>query len=143
MEGREMMNIKFFRERERLSQAELAEKCELSQNHISQIEREKKAPSLKVIQKLCEVLNVTEAELLNGPTPNEIEVRIVVKESLDEMEVIDLSKDAPYLETVTLTPHKNAITVVFDKDKTVDDALEAIRQNKDKIESARAALYGE
>ena len=85
--------------------------------------------------------NVSIDELLNGPAVNEIQVRILVKESLDEMEEIDLSKEAPYLETVTLTPHKSAITVVFDNDKTVEDAIEAIRRETEKIESARRALY--
>ncbi|MDR0648361.1 MAG: hypothetical protein LBF92_03405 [Synergistaceae bacterium] len=53
-----------------------------------------------------------------------------------------MSKDAPYMENVTLTPNKSSVLVVFDDDKTIDDAIEAIREKKEKIERARADLFG-
>jgi transcriptional regulator with XRE-family HTH domain len=133
--------IRAYRQRKGLTQKELADRTGLSVLTIFRYEAGEREPRASDIQKLCEVLNVSEAELLNGPTPNEMQVRIIVKESLDDMEEIDLSKDAPYLETVTLTPHKNAITVVFDNTKTLDDAIEAICREKDKIESARKTLF--
>jgi transcriptional regulator with XRE-family HTH domain len=105
-------------------------------------ENDESEPRASDITKLCAALNTTEAALLNGPAPNEIQVRILIKESLDEMEVIDLSKDAPYLETVTLTPNKNSVTVVFDGDKTLGDAIEKILREEEKIEKARAELFG-
>ena len=124
-----------------LTQFDLGEKIGVDGNTIARYEQGKMNPSIENAQKLADYFNVPVDELLNGPAPNEIQVRILVKESLDEMEEIDLSKDAPYLETVTLTPHKSAITVVFDNEKSIDDAIEAIRVEKEKIESARRALY--
>jgi transcriptional regulator with XRE-family HTH domain len=63
----------------------------LSQNHISQIERKKRTPSINVFKKLCEVLNVTEAELLNGPAQNEWKINIYWE--VDEMQTLDIKKD--------------------------------------------------
>ena len=125
----------------KLTQARLGEVVDTDGNTISRYERGAIKPSIEMLQRLADYFNVSVDELLNGPAVNEIQVRILVKESLDEMEEIDLSKEAPYLETVTLTPHKSAITVVFDSDKTVEDAIEAIRRETEKIESARRALY--
>ena len=45
---------------------------------VSRWERAVTEPSLSELKKLCEVLNVTEAELLNGPERREFEVQIVL-----------------------------------------------------------------
>jgi hypothetical protein len=91
---------------------------------------------------LADFFDVPVDYLLNGPSAKEMYVRILIKESLDEMEAIDLSKDAPYLENVTLTPNKSSVLVVFDEDKTIDDAIEVIRAKKEKIGKARVDLFG-
>jgi transcriptional regulator with XRE-family HTH domain len=102
-------------------------------------------PRASDITKLCAALGCTEAALLNGPAPNEIRVEIIIRRSddLNETEEMDLSKDAPYLESLTLTPHKTGLKLVFDKEKTLREICETIMQDEEKFENTRKALYGE
>lgn len=51
-------NIKFYRTQNNLSQQELAEKCETATNYISEIETGRKFPSIEMIEKISNVLNV-------------------------------------------------------------------------------------
>ena len=51
-------NIKFYRTKNKLSQQELAEKCETATNYISEIETGRKFPSIEMIEKLSTVLEV-------------------------------------------------------------------------------------
>ncbi|GHV34556.1 hypothetical protein FACS1894187_05360 [Synergistales bacterium] len=85
------MDIRYYREKAHLSQEQLAELCGISQNHISQIELEKKQPSLKIFKKLCEVLGTSEREILNGPEEEGFTVEIKFVKNLegvnDEMKV--------------------------------------------------------
>jgi transcriptional regulator with XRE-family HTH domain len=134
--------IQFYREKAGYTQATLANLIGVSIKTVSRYESGLREPRTSEFQRLCSALGTTEAALLNGPSAKEMIVRILIKESLDEMEVIDLSKDAPYMENVTLTPNKSSVLVVFDDDKTIDDAIEAIREKKEKIERARADLFG-
>jgi len=48
-----------------LSQAELAEKCEVTVEHISGIERGSRAPSLEILEKLALALRVTISDLFD------------------------------------------------------------------------------
>lgn len=50
--------IKFYRAKNKLSQQELAEKCETATNYISEIETGRKFPSIEMIEKLSNVLKV-------------------------------------------------------------------------------------
>jgi hypothetical protein len=49
----------------------------------------------------------------------------------------------PYIKSVAFSPNKTSVTVVFDGDKTLDDAIEKILLEKEKIEKARMDLFGE
>jgi transcriptional regulator with XRE-family HTH domain len=99
-------------------------------------------PRASDITKLCEVLHTTEAELLNGPTPNEVRVEIIIRKTNEEdKEEMDLSKDAPYLESLTLTPEKIGVKLIFDKDKSLREICDTILQDEEKFENARKALY--
>lgn len=51
-------NIKFYRTKNKMSQQELAEKCETATNYISEIETGRKFPSIEMIEKLATVLEV-------------------------------------------------------------------------------------
>lgn len=55
--------IKSVRKQEGISQYELAEKCNISQTSLSQIENGVKRPSAKTMKKICDVLNVPESVL--------------------------------------------------------------------------------
>lgn len=61
-----------------LSQEELAERVGVHLNTISQWENGIYIPKTPKLKKLAEALNITEAELLNGPAKQEFEVKIVM-----------------------------------------------------------------
>ncbi len=61
-----------------LTQAALAEKVGVGVNTIARYERGEMEPSLKIAHVIAEVLGCTEAELLNGPANQELEVRIIM-----------------------------------------------------------------
>lgn len=53
--------IRSIRKQLGISQSELAEKCEISQTALSQIENSVKRPSAKTIKKICVALDVPES----------------------------------------------------------------------------------
>lgn len=57
-------NIKFYRQLRGLTQEHLAEKAEVSSAYIGYLERGKKSPSLDVLDKIAEVLQVHPGQLL-------------------------------------------------------------------------------
>ena len=52
------LNIKKYRNKQNLSQVQLAMKCSLSSEYLSEIERGKRAPSLKRLFKIAEALGI-------------------------------------------------------------------------------------
>lgn len=58
--------IKLRRKELRIKQSELAEKLDISNNHISSIENGREKPSLDILLKICEELKVTPDYLLLG-----------------------------------------------------------------------------
>lgn len=61
-----------------LSQEELAERVGVHLNTVSQWENGVYIPKMMKLKRLAEALNVTEAELLNGPAKQEFEVKILM-----------------------------------------------------------------
>lgn len=59
-------NIARIRKRNKYSQNLLAEKLDISREHLAKIETAKRRISLKLLFKLAEVLNVPEKELFEG-----------------------------------------------------------------------------
>lgn len=53
--------IKMIRKRQSISQVELAQRCNISQTSLSQIENNIKRPRGKTLKKLCEVMEVPES----------------------------------------------------------------------------------
>ncbi len=51
-------NLKFFRNQSGLSQQQMAEKCDIATNYISEIERGLKFPSVEMIERIANVLQV-------------------------------------------------------------------------------------
>lgn len=56
-------NLKYYRIKENLRQEDLAEKVDLTDKYISDLERAKFSPSLETIEKIAKVLNIS-ADLL-------------------------------------------------------------------------------
>lgn len=59
-------NIKSARCSKHLSQNVLAEKLDISREHLAKIETAKRCASLKLLFKICEVLEITESEIFSG-----------------------------------------------------------------------------
>lgn len=72
------MYIREWRKQRGLTQEKLAELANVHVNTLLRWEYGTREPKASELQKLAQVLNVTEAELLNGPTKQEFEVKIVM-----------------------------------------------------------------
>ena len=57
------LQIKKFREQHKISQEELAFRCNLSKNYVSDVERGTRNITLKVVEKFAKGLNVSLTEL--------------------------------------------------------------------------------
>lgn len=57
------LNIAFYRKKAGLTQMQLAEKLDIDRSHMSAIELATVGASLDVVFRLCQVLNITPAEL--------------------------------------------------------------------------------
>ena len=139
-----MKNLVKLRTLKGLTQSELGEKIDCDGNTISRYERGIIKPSIETAQKLASFFGVTVDELLNGEAKGEIEIRIVIRESDDEVGnvTMDMSKNAPFLRLVEISPHKTGLNVVFGQDVSLRDVCGKLLEEEDKLEAARAAIYG-
>ncbi len=71
-------NIAVMRKKKGINQEELAHMLSINTATLSRWENGYFEPKVSVIKKLCEVLNCTEMELLNGPSSESWELRLVV-----------------------------------------------------------------
>jgi transcriptional regulator with XRE-family HTH domain len=79
------LNVKLYRTQRNLPQKDLAEQLGVSVNYVSLIESGKRYPSLKVIFKIAEILNVSPGDLLEEDPLQEELVRLTSKYNLDNI----------------------------------------------------------
>ena len=81
------------------------------------------------IAKLCEVLGVSEAELLRDPVEKRWEVRVILEEP-KEVDVMNLTKDAPNEALVEIGTHKIAVKIVGDveNESELDNLLAEVKE---------------
>lgn len=85
--------IKLRRKELRIKQSELAEKLEVSNNHISSIENGREKPSLDIFIKICDELKVTPDYLLLGSIhTNDIPQNIIEGLRLCSADDIELAR---------------------------------------------------
>ena len=90
--------LAYFRKKRGIEQARLAEKLDVHVITISRWERGISEPRASEIARLCEVLGVSEAELLRGPQSKEWRIEVVFRGEEDwEMNTVDMSASAPNL----------------------------------------------
>ena len=105
---KEMGNrIKVRRKELNIKQAELAEKLEISNNHMSSIENGRQKPSLDTFIGICNYLNVTPDYLLLGS----MHAYNVPQDILDKLHLcsqtdIELARD--FIELLVKRNHKNS-----------------------------------
>lgn len=86
--------IKIRRKELRIKQAELAERLNISNNHMSSIENGRQKPSLDIFIQICNLLNVTPDYLLLGSMhAYNIPQDIIDKLRLCNQSVIELAGD--------------------------------------------------
>ena len=99
-------NLKFFRKQKKLTQMELTLAIDKGYNYINGVEQGKLFPSVEVIEKLAEVLEISPAALFDE---NSVAKHIIKlnKEYLAE----EISKD---LRTALLQDFKKELTKILD-----------------------------
>lgn len=120
-----MLHIKQWRKRVGLTQEKLADLVNVHLNTLSRWELGQREPRASEIAKLCEVLGVSEAELLRGPQSKEWRIEVVFRKEEDwEMNTVDMSASAPNLFLVQVGMEKIGLNLVGDpKDEAELDGL--------------------
>ena len=95
------MKLREWRTKSGLSQFELSEKTGVHENTIRRWELGQREPRASEIAKLCEVLGVSEAELLRGPAEEKWVLEIKIADSKEE--VIDMTGTMPCVAAITGT----------------------------------------
>ena len=93
--------LAYFRKKRGIEQARLAEKLDVHVITVSRWERGISEPRASEIAKLCEVLGVSEAELLRGPAEEKWVLEIKIADSKEE--VIDMTGTMPCVAAITGT----------------------------------------
>lgn len=93
--------LAYFRKKRGIEQALLAEKLNVHVITVSRWERGISEPRASEIAKLCEVLGVSEAELLRGPAEERWVLEIKIADSKEE--VIDMTGTMPCVAAITGT----------------------------------------
>lgn len=83
------MNIKRLRKAIGMTQEELSEQIGVHENTIRLWEKGMREPRSSDIAKLCEVLGCNESELLNGQSPDDWELRVLVNKK--GVETVDMT----------------------------------------------------
>jgi len=81
--------IKTLRKRHGLSQGDLAEQVEINSSHLSRLETGKYQPSIDVLKRLAEALEVSADYLLSEDAEEAAEVRIQNKPLAERIRLID------------------------------------------------------
>lgn len=118
-------HIKTYRKRVKMTQIELAEMLGVHELTLRRWESGLREPRATEIKKLCEVLKVSEAELLNGPQSKEWKIEVVFRKEEDwTMQTVDMSATAPNLFLVQVGMEKISLSLVGDpKDEAEVDSL--------------------
>jgi len=124
-----LLHIKQWRKRVGLTQEKLADLVNVHLNTLSRWELGQREPRASEIAKLCEVLGVSEAELLRGPAEKRWEVRVILEEP-KEGDVMNLTKDAPNEALVEIGTHKIAVKIVGDveNESELDNLLAEVKE---------------
>jgi transcriptional regulator with XRE-family HTH domain len=80
-----VVNLKKFRKEEGLSQEALAELCNVSANHIGQIEMGRRFPSIELIERMAAVLKVEPYRLFKDETGEEPDENQETREFLTKL----------------------------------------------------------
>jgi repressor len=94
-------NIRACRKKLAINQKTLATLVDVSFTTVRRWEKNERAPRVDELQRLCEVLGVSEAELLRGPAEEKWVLEIKIADSKEE--VIDMTGTMPCVAAITGT----------------------------------------
>lgn len=123
------IHIRTLRQKAGLSQELMAKHIGIALATYKRWEYGKTEPRASEIIKLCEVLGVSEAELLRDPVEKRWEVRVILEEP-KEVDVMNLTKDAPNEALVEIGTHKIAVKIVGDveNESELDNLLAEVKE---------------
>lgn len=123
-------HIKTYRKRAKMTQIELAEMLGVHELTLRRWESGLREPRATGIKKLCEVLKVSEAELLNGPQSEKWELQIRIVKDMEE--IVTMIAGMPCISNVDLNPAGALVGVgggwgVWEDDEKFEDLITQIR----------------
>lgn len=124
-----MKFLKAIREKAGLSQKKLAEKLGVDENTVWRWEAGRAYPSVDLGKQIAELLGVSVDDLLRGPAEKRWEVRVILEEP-KEVDVMNLTKDAPNEALVEIGTHKIAVKIVGDveNESELDNLLAEVKE---------------
>ena len=125
--------IRSLRERSGYTQATLARAIGVSDMTIRRWESGQREPRASEIAKLCEVLDVSEAELLRGPAEDVWELRVVFDK--EGKGVMDLTHGATSSATLEIGDNGMGITLsgafpLWEDDEKFEDLISQLRKKR-------------
>jgi len=120
--------LKRLRKIARLTQEELAEKIKVSIMTVRRWEWNERQPRMEEIQKLCEVLHVSESELLNGPQGDGI--KLTLSWHWEEMKEGVINMNDNNFQLVLGPEGQIGLTgaALFPSRKAIDDFIARVRE---------------
>lgn len=124
--------LKELRKSNRLSQSALAELTGVSFMTIRRWESGEVIPRISEIRQLCEVLGCTESELLNGPSTDNWELKVLVNKKGVEIVDMTTSKSSAVLN---VSDEAMAITLsagyeLWEDDAKFEELIEDLRRKR-------------
>lgn len=133
-----MSNIKYWREKRGLTQADLATKSDLSRATIINYETEKRSPKACDLERIATALNVSVEELLNGPSEDTREIKLILDKegefSMQMFNVVNMSANGADQRLVCVS--KDKITTGFSLTTAGLDKETAQRMFMDEVAKA-------
>ena len=128
---REMKFLYELRKKKGLSQAELAYLSGISQSSLARYERGEMQPTLEVIKKIADVLNVSIEELLNGTGSENWELKIkLAKEGVIEMGNLRTSFDLSVGNTSMAVTVSASYDIWEDEGKFEEQVISELRAKR-------------
>lgn len=83
-------NIKFYRKKNQLTQDDIAEACNVTRQAVSKWENGKTQPDIQTLSMLASTLEVSEEDLIYGPSDSEKKMLTKIKENTTVEKTVDV-----------------------------------------------------
>ena len=83
-------NIKFYRKKNQLTQDDIAEACNVTRQAVSKWENGKTQPDIQTLSMLASTLEVSEEDLIYGPSDSEKKTLTKIKENTTVEKTVDV-----------------------------------------------------